>query len=444
MEISHLKKIIRKWPAYGKFLETSGITLGKVKDLSELPVVDKSFIYSAIHMVPLFKVRSIIPSSGTSGKDFSFGLFGDADLKRTSRSMDTLMKNRFNTANKKTLLLNMLPGAVSIQSSTASVASIGVRLDAAISVIKSFGSSFDQLILLGEPLFIKCLLEQGTADSIMWKHIPISIIVCGEWVPESFTKYLKTIVGPRQIYSFMGIAELGLNYFLETEETLLLRHLMFEDKRLLKMLVGDPGFCPMTFVYDENQVFVETLRQEGSPFESIVMTTLNPNRTLPLIRYKSGDAGKVISREKINLALKSIGYAPIFSTPGPPILAHMGRGKGLSNIHPEEIKERIYNNLRVASTTTGNFKLRNKRNALQLDLQLKEGIPAHSGNKSEYEKAFAHLPLQVTLHPFESFPCSLDFERKVHYASESNDLTWDQEKVSVSSAGEQEQSVNER
>ena len=434
MDISHIKKIIRKWPAYEKLLENKGICVSKIKTLEELPIVDKRFISSAIHMVPLFKVKNIIPSSGSSGSDFSFGLFGDSELKSTSKTIDTLLMSKFNTEHKKTLLLNMLPGVLTIQSSTASIASIGVRLDTAISVIKSFSSSYDQLILIGEPLFIKSLIELGVKESILWKYIPLFIIVGGEWTPESYSRFLEQMVGSQRIYSILGMAELGLSYFLETEDTLVLRHLLSHDENLLKHLVGETGFCPMIFSYDENEVFVETVSEPGEAFESILLTTINSNRTLPLIRYKVGDKGKVLSRECINTALSSMGYAPLFTTPGPPILAHLGRGKSISGIYPERVKEIIYNNWKLASTTTGNFRLIEKENMLHLEVQLKEGILAGITRESEYCRAFATLPLHVRLYPFEDFPYLLDFERKVQYVGSGAHSNWGREKVGVSTA----------
>ncbi len=434
MDISHIKKIIRTWPAYMKFIESNGICTAKIKDIKELPVVDKTFITSAIHMVPLFKVRSIIPSSGSTGSEFSFGLFGDTDLKNTSTTIDTLLTTLFNTANRKTLLLNALPGAVPIQSSTVSIASVGVRLDTAVSVIKSFGSSYDQIILVGEPLFMKSLIELGVQESIAWKHIPLFIIVGGEWTPESYSNYLETMAGPQRIYSILGMAELGLNYFLETDETLMLRHLLASDSGLLHTLLGDVPFCPMIFSYDENKVYVETVAQPDEPFESIVLTTLNRNRALPLIRYKGGDTGKVLSGARINDVLKSMGYAPLFSTAGSSILAHFGRGKNIASVHPEQVKELMYNCREVASTTTGNFRLCKKENILHLEVQLKEGIYKNAPLESQYCSTFSSLPLHVALYRFEDFPYALDFERKVQYVSEGSDSEWNREKVSLSTA----------
>jgi len=423
MKINHLKKIIRKWPAYEKFLEKRGINLLKVKKLSDLPVVDKEFISWAIHSLPLYKVKNIIPSSGSAGNSFSFGLFGDTDLRRSTNSIDTVLQTRFNTGHKKTLLLNMMPGSFSLHSSSVSVASVGVRTDTAISVIKSFGSSFDQMILVGEPLFLKSLIELGVQESISWQYLPLYIIVGGEWTPESYGNYIETFVGPQRVISSMGMAELGLGYFYETDETIMLRHMIARERDVFKKLFGDLDFCPMIFAYDENEVFAESVIEPDSNMGSIVLSTVNPDRTLPLIRYKCGDKGEILSGEQINRVLKEYGHIPLLSSPDTKILAHFGRGKSTSNIYPEQIKEIIFDNWEIAATTTGNFKLSKSSGSVQLAVQLKQGILPDHVWEDKYKQAFLNLPLKIKLYSFTHFPHLLDFERKVNYVCDSDSRT---------------------
>ncbi|RJQ50095.1 MAG: hypothetical protein C4538_00795 [Nitrospiraceae bacterium] len=420
MKTADIKKIIRNWPAYRKFVENSGVNPKTVKDLNELPVIDKQFISSAIHMIPLFRVRNIIPSSGSAGDDFSFGLFGDTDLKKASFTIDAILRDRFHTADRKTLLINMLPGAISLQSSTASVASIGVRADTAISVIKSLGSCFDQLILVGEPLFIKNLIELGIKEAISWRHIPLYIVIGGEWTPLGYGNYLEDMVGPQRVYSFMGMAELGLCYFFETDEAITLRKILAEDFRLRHELFGGADFCPMLFEYDENEIYVESLSDPYEDLDSMILTTNDPNRALPLIRYRGGDKGRIISREAINRALALKGYPPFFSPYGSPVLAHFGRGKGISGIYPEKIKEIIFSDHEIASTTTGNFRLCREGDILYLKIQLREGIGPLMSRERQYQEACTGLPVQVRLYSFETFPHRLDFERKVRYVCEDS------------------------
>jgi phenylacetate-CoA ligase len=309
----------------------------------------------------------------------------------------------------------MLPGALHIQSSSVSTASIGVRIDTAISVIKSFSSSFDQLILIGEPLFMKHLIETGVEESIPWKHIPLYIVVGGEWIPEGYREYIEIMTGSQRVYSNMGMAELGLNYFVENDMTILLRHILLNNKSLRNELFGDIDFCPMIFTYNENDLVVESLDDHY-----IVLTTTDLDRALPLIRYKSGDKGRVLSNREVIHALTSNGYSQFNMSGLMPILAHYGRGKGISNIYPETVKEIIFNNWDLASTTTANFQLCRRNSAIQLDIQLKQGVLPNSSIVNKYIKAFEHMPVLVKLYSHEGFPNKLDFERKVQYVSSSS------------------------
>jgi phenylacetate-coenzyme A ligase PaaK-like adenylate-forming protein len=419
-EVNIVKKIIRNWPAYRKFVERKGINASEITSISELPLLDKEFLSLAIYSVPIFKIHHIIPSSGSTGDDFSFGFFGRNELEESSTEIDSFLDERFNISNNKTLLLNMLPGAISLQSSKVSVASIGVRMDTAISAIKSFGTCFDQLILVGEPLFIKNLIELGCKESILWKYIPLFVIVGGEWISESYRNYLESIIGYNRIYSSLGMAELGLNYFYETQETIILRRLLFDNRQLVQDLFGEPEFCPMIFNYSEDRIFIETLAEPSDALNTILLTTMDANRALPLIRYKCGDKGRILSRDDVNHALETLGYGALFDESGPPLLAHFGRGKCVCSVYPERVKEILFKDLQIASTTTGNFMLYEEDNYVQLEVQLKESVHRSRDLEGIYREAFQELGVQVKLYPFMKYPRSLDYERKVRYVSESN------------------------
>jgi phenylacetate-coenzyme A ligase PaaK-like adenylate-forming protein len=418
--LAQVKKAIKKWPAYRRFIESKGVVPSRVEDISDLPVIDKRFISQAINTVPLFKIKSILPSSGSTGADFSFGLFGDGELKKTAMKIEEFLRSRFNTKSKKTLILNMLPGAISLRFADAAVANIGIRTDTAIHAIKTLGSSFEQIILIGEPLFIKDLIETGTERSILWRYMSVSAIVGGEWISEGYRNYLEGIIGSRRVYSSMGMAELGLHCFYETDETIMLRNLLFEDSRLLKMFFGGMRFCPMIFAYDEDNAYVETIKEPLEEFESILLTATDRSRVLPLIRYKGGDKGSRLSRAEINNGLRAMGYGALLGADGPPLLAHFGRGKNISGIYAEEVKDIIYSAAEVASKTTGNFALSGNKGGVELAIQLKEGIFPDDRIVETFCEAFGRLPAYIKLYPFSRFPCPLNFERKVCYVNEGN------------------------
>jgi phenylacetate-CoA ligase len=416
--VLQVKKVIKKWPAYRKYIEGVLPNPLKFKNLSELPIIDKNFIAQAIHTVPLMKVRNIIPSSGSTGCEFSFGLFGTDEMKRSSVAIEAFLRKKFRTDTKKTLLLNLLPGAMSIHSSSVTVASIGVRTDTAISAIESLGSSFEQIILAGEPLFIKKLVEHGIEQSIVWKYLPLYIVTGGEWISESYRRYIEGMIGQNRLYSSMGMAELGLNYFFETDETLFLRKMLAKDRRLTKTLFGGAEFCPMLFSYDPRSLVVETVRERDEAFDSIILTTVDSDRVLPLIRYKSGDKGKKLSWSEINTALISFGYRPMDDT-GLPVLAQFGRGRNVAGIYPEMIKEVLYSSPEIASATTGNFFIRRDCETVSLEIQCSENVVPHIHLRALFSEFFSGIPVSIGLQPFESFPYALDFERKVQYVCES-------------------------
>ncbi len=416
--ISQVKKVIRKWPAYRSYVEERLPDPLGFDNLDELPIIDKEFISRAIHTVPLCKVRNIIPSSGSTGIDFSFGLFGCEEIRRSSGAMESFLQGRFNTDTRKTLLLNLLPGSVPLFSQTVAVASIGTRADTAISALRSLGSSFEQIILAGEPLFIKKLIEYGMEQSIVWRYLPLFIVAGGEWMSESYRRYIEGKAGAGRLFSSMGMAELGLNYFFETDETMLFRKMIWRDSRLLKALFGDVPFCPMIFSYNEQAVIIETIREEGEYLDSIILTTVDSDRVLPLIRYNGGDKGMLLPRGRINDALRNLGYR-VFGDTGLPVLAHFGRGRNIAGIYPERLKEILYSSDDTASGTTGNFRLEKGHEMAHLDIQLGERVYSAERLGHIYRQAFRELPVRVRLYPFERFPYALSFERKVQYVGDS-------------------------
>jgi hypothetical protein len=78
---------------------------------------------------------------------------------------------------------------------------------------------------------------------------------CGrQWIFKSYRRYIEGIVGQRRLFSSMGMAELGLDYFFETEQALLLIKMLMKDRELLKALFREVSFCPILFAYDERSI----------------------------------------------------------------------------------------------------------------------------------------------------------------------------------------------
>jgi phenylacetate-CoA ligase len=187
----------------------------------------------------------------------------------------------------------------------------------------------------------------------------------------------------------------------------------------MKALFGEVAFCPMLFSYDARSLVIETIKERGEDFDSIILTTVDSDRVLPLIRYKSGDKGKKLLWHDNNAALISREYRPMDDT-GLPVLAQFGRGRNVAGIYPERIKEVLFSSAEIASSTTGNFFIRRDCETVSLEVQCAENIVPHIHLRRLFSEVFSGIPVCVSLHPFESFPYALDFERKVQYVCEGN------------------------
>lgn len=414
---NQVRAAINAWPAYCKFLESRGINPVTVRRLSDLPLTDKSSFGKLAATISLDTVRHILPSTGSTGGDMCFGLYTREEAMRSAITINSMLESTYDTKRRKTLLLNVLPGALHIPSETATVACIGVRADTAIKVIQSFGHHYDQILIIGEPKFIKHLIDSGVRQSIPWRLLPIQILIGGEWFSETYRIYLESIVGSGKIRSSMGTAELGLDYFRETDETIAVRHVLLNNKGLLYRLFGQ-DYVPMIFTYNPEAVIVETLSPiKGRP-GPIALTTTDASRAMPLLRYKIGDIGMLLDRADIKRALESVGFHAAIDAKGLPLLAHFGRGRHVNGVTPELIQEILYSSHSIAQASTGQFLLDDDGNRLMI--QINASVALDSQLVYEFKQAFIRMPVSLEIMTFAQFPITLDFERKGVYIHEDS------------------------
>src|SRR4051812_43102107 len=169
-----------------------------------------------------------------------------------------------------------------------------------IGLVRAFGPHYEQLILIGEAAFIKLVAEMGDQQQVDWTQHRVQIIVGEEPLAENARKYLEAAFGmaseknPRGIvFSSMGVAELGLNLFSEVPPPSLLiglrRHL-HENAGSRALVLGECDWVPSLFTYDRRRIFVEF-----DASDRLIVSTLDPTLRIPLIRYASGDHGRIVS-----------------------------------------------------------------------------------------------------------------------------------------------------
>jgi len=155
-----------------------------------------------------------------------------------------------------------------------------------------FGPKYRYLIF-GYPPFLKSWLDTTTLDLSAYK---MNAVVGGEGMSEGLRgfllKYFNTVV------SSYGASDLEINIGVETELTIALRRLCFENRGLSEKLFGRET-PPMLFQYNAADYVIET-----SPDGELLFSILRLDGAAPKIRYNLKDLGGVYSYKKLNTSLK--------------------------------------------------------------------------------------------------------------------------------------------
>jgi phenylacetate-CoA ligase len=432
----YLLKVFRQYassvPAYTQLLKEKGVNPADITSVEAfkrlLPIIDKydTFIKYENHISRLCvdgelgDVVSVLSSSGYSGR-FSYGLISRAEDKAGKNMLDLYLDQRFQIEKRRTMLINCLPMGVKVSSERTVVGDVSVRPDMAIALVRSFGKDFDQIIMIGENTFMKCMLELGLEKGIVWADYNVRIIVGEESFPETYRTYMASLISKDVdkadeiiVGSSMGISELGLSVFQESIDTIRIRRKLDANPELRKKYFGDISFTPMIFNYIPMVFYVEEHKKEGDDFPEFVLTPLSLKRRLPLIRYNTHDKGT---------HLEPGPELQQYTTTNLPLVAIFGRGDHIvvtgKRVYTEGVKETIYGNIAFAAKVTGNFLLPpgvHEKKPVTLRLQMKKGITASPAIKKEAEEVIAkHYGdlLQTELVEFEGM--TLDFERKLPY-----------------------------
>ena len=339
-------------PAYREFLKEKGVDLSEVNDVESfkrlVPIIDKS-IFSKYEIYDLCRGKSLggkgklsnmtnaATSSGMSS-EFSYALSGKKALNNFKFMADLLLDYIFNTSKRRTFFINADAMGVRMHTDLF-LAETSVRPDMVLALIKKFASSFDQIILMGNTYFVKKVIEDGIEHGIDWKNITVHLVIGEDWFPENYRTYLARLLGidfdrPEKgmIISTMGISELGTTLFQETYNKVCIRRLAEENKELRYALFGKgTDICPILFHYHPYQIFLEEIDGE------LVFTTLARDAAIPLVRYRSGDRGRIYTYNAVKAVLDRFDYKERTPELKLPLVAVMGRSGSSLAVAREEI-----------------------------------------------------------------------------------------------------------
>lgn len=427
----------QRMPAYRTLLAEAGVdsaTIRQEADFARVPVLDKNATFQRFPIEQLCldgrlgRLGTVLTSSGHSGL-FAFGLTAAEAQADTAHWIDGLLDLLFEVRTRPTLLINCLPMGVKVPTLACTLAETSVRPDMVVGLVRAFGAHYAQIILLGEAAFLKHTLELGDRVGVEWRRHRVHVIAGEEPLAENARKYLELLLGidheqPEHalVVSSMGVAELGLNLFFEApprSAVIHLRRRLHEDAGLRHALLGPADWVPALFTYDPRRIFVEFDRAGR-----LIVTMLDPSTVIPLIRYATGDRGRVLRLPpEMRPALEAAGvdWEGLASVS---LVAIEGRGEhvlaGEIAVYPEAVKEGIYHDPALAALTTANFRVAGDGALARVRLQLSPGVPASPQLAEQFRAAMLRYtgPLvEVSCETYADFGSGmvLDYERKFQY-----------------------------
>ena len=435
-------------PFYARLLEEQGVDPERIRTISDfqtqVPIVDKKTIYSsdALKLFPnLLRESSgrIWSSSGSSGT-CSFGFEPLRQLQAASLGIDFMLDCIYNVTSVRTIVFNCIPNPWPVIPRFSHYTDLGTRTDIAVHLLEKLSGVYDQFIIGGEPLLLKKLLEEARAAGSPLERRRIHLITGGEFVSEHFRQYLLSLLNEgrpatenvdqsaNSVLLTLGLAEFGAGVLFEMPAPAALRARIVKLPALRDALIGDRPFCPQIFQHNPFATYVETPQNDRGK-RRLVLTSLDPDAALPLIRYDCGDLAERISyNEFIGRAQRVMpDFRPDGLFPFPFVLAS-GKDAAVaaSPTAPEtsadEAKELLYSFQGLLPHLTGFFRMtRDKSNAaVRLLVQLgatteKDDLPPDA--VTQFESAATQRGWIVEWIQHRRFPVSmgLRFDKKFEY-----------------------------
>ncbi len=422
-------------PYYSTYLRETGFKDTPMADIQSfkkhVPFLDKNTIYNdpmrtvVLKNLNMKQSPHILLSAGSSGT-FSFGIYSPQQMSQRAEFLNVLLDNYFNILSQKTLIINCLAQAVRLPTLDATIVEIGPRTDAFIYLLKILSPQFEQTLIIGDNYFVKNSLEDGLNLGVNLTQLRIHLILGGVYLPEGLRTYLANLLTRDNnsysslIFSSMGISEFGLNLFFESKETIRLRQLTETNPALRQELlaVEDPNYTPMFFNYFPQTFYVEEINHQ------LVITNLNAQALLPLVRYNTQDHGKIIPYHELKVKLHEFNLTELLPPFKSPLTLMYGKQEFMESngikIYPQQIQKGMYEVFHVASLTTGYFRLNKNKHTLNLEIQLKKSISPNEALTSQFQRAilpYINVDLPVILHSYQNFPYGMevDYERKFKY-----------------------------
>jgi phenylacetate-CoA ligase len=436
-------------PGYADHLRGCGYVSGPVatfEDFAALPTTDKAN-YLRTHTVDELMWNGDITGAGTwsstSGSSGNPTYFPRDELALAEAAgYHRLMLGRDFAANRGSTLVivcyamgTWIGGTYTYQAllrlresgHRLSVVTPGIEIDTIVKTLTDLAPSYDRVVLAGYPPFVKDVLDHAPAHALTQD---ISFIFAGEAISERWRDHFLSSIGhidePDRVCLIYGTAEAGVMGH-ETPTTIETRRLAETDSALERELFGDNRRPQPTFVqYAPDSRFVEV------DSDGYLLFTIDSS--LPLVRYRINDQGRVLTSHQVQTALRNFGYTQAADRvdPGVGFIVLTGRPDIATifyslNVYPDDLRP-AFEDPRVMGSLTGKFRVTTHSDVLhnqvlRIDAELTEkttasdelasalsqlcvrGLVTNNGEyRALHDRIGSSAEPRVTLHAFRTGP----------------------------------------
>jgi phenylacetate-CoA ligase len=445
--LSEFRRAAADVPAYRALLDEAGVRASDVRDLASFsllcPLLSKRNTFDRFALDQLSigghlpDIADVLTSSGHGGR-FSFGVINRKQASAAAEFIDLAFDRAFLVSARKTLAINCLPMGVGFASHRMTVATTSVREDMAVALVEAFGHFYEQLVLVGDPLFMKKFTDYARERGIDWSRYRVNAIIGEEVFGEHYRGYLAACLGlnvsrPDEGYvmSSFGVAELGLHLCYETPATIALRRATLGNPAFSRDLLGvgddDGGAPPMIFTFNPVRTFIEVVERDTDGYGRLTISMLDSERSVPLLRYQTGDIVRLLDGTEVAAVVSRHGVVLDGDLP-PVLLALKGREKeALPNgSHVSVYKDALFADHGIAHCLTGAFRLTfaGDRSTMHVQLRASESPRVSLTEGILHAVARPLRPSRLQLWSYADFPfgMTLDYERKFpHYIRRERD-----------------------
>ena len=428
-------------PAYQVLLDEHGVRADAVLDVQTFsnvcPLLSKANTFDRFPLAQLSvggrlqDVAEVLTSSGHGGR-FSFGVISRAEAASSGAFVDDALDAAFGVKSKKTLAVNCLPMGVVVSSRCMTIATTSVREDMAVAIVKTLGHSYEQIVLIGDPMFMKRLTDHAIEQGLDWRRYRVNAVIGEETFGEHFRRYIGSRLGMDpdrpdrgHIMSSFGVGELGLHLCFETPATAALVRTARGNPALTRDLLGGSSegvagsWQPMILAFNPRRTFIEIVDPDREGYGLMAISMLDPSRQVPLLRYQTGDVARLLDGDQVAATLRDHG---VTVTGTLAYLALRGRAKEIlpNGSQVGVYKDALYANPDLAAEFTGATRLIFAGDRFTMHVQLVRGSkPSLAVEQGLLERIPGDVrPSRLRLWEYQAFPfgMSLDYERKFqHY-----------------------------